>query len=174
MNAPTKQPKQRDPGVQQILTLARRYCDWIEAAGPAAPHWLREVALLLPRLHAAMTSVPDHGPQAGPANPVDLDARFDLYSRLRELLADRDGYFLAFDRAQEGLDARTGSLADDLTDIYCELKAGVRIFDLDPRRALQTWLLGYEGHWREHLIDAERHLAMLAAADRLGPVGDRD
>ena len=174
MNAPTDQPNPQGPGVHPVLAIARRYCDRIETAGPAAPDWLKEVAQLLPRLHAAMTAVPDHAPHADPVYPVDLDARFDLYSRLRALLGDRDGYFLEFDRVQEGLDARTGSLADDLTDIYCELKAGLRLFDLDPQRALQTLFLGYEGHWSRHLVDAERHLAMLAAADLLDQARDGD
>jgi hypothetical protein len=82
-------------------------------------------------------------------------------------LADRDGYFLEFDRHQDGVEAMTGSLADDLTDIYCELKHGLRAFDSNPGRALETWFLGYECHWGQHLVDAERHLANLAAADRL-------
>lgn len=168
MNALTSHASHRDPGFQQVLTIARRYCERIEAAGPAAPAWLAEVAELLPRLHAAMTSVQDQAHRGAPVGAVDLDARFDLYSRLRGLLADRDGYFLEFDRAQEGPDARSGSLADDLTDIYCELKAGLRVFEVDPQRALETWFLGYEGHWSQHLVDAERHLVMLAAADRLG------
>jgi hypothetical protein len=121
-----------------------------------------------------MTSVYDQVRWAAPAPPADLDARFDLYARLRALLADRDAYFLEFDRAHEGLDDRTGSLADDLTDIYCELKAGLCLYDTDPQRALETWCLGYTGHWGPHLRDAERHLAGLAAADRLShPRGAR-
>jgi hypothetical protein len=62
----------------------------------------------------------------------------------------------------------TGSLADDLTDIYCELKHGLRAFPAKPARTLETWFLGYDCHWGQHLVDAQRHLATLAAADRLG------
>lgn len=170
MNAPSRQsiePCGRDPAAVQVAALARLYCDRIETAGPAAPAWLREVALLLPRLHAAMTSCHDTGPHALPPHPVDLDARFDLFSRLRHLLGERDGYFLEFDRAHEGPEDCTGSLADDLTDIYCELRAGLRLFDEDPQQAVDTWFLAYDDHWRQHLIDAERHLAALAAIGRL-------
>jgi hypothetical protein len=122
--------------------------------------------MLLPRLHAAMTSVHADAPVVH-AHPVDLDARFELFSHLRELLADRDRYFLEFDRAHEGADAMSGSLADDLTDIYCELKAGLRAYEIDPARARDAWSMGYERHWSQHLVDAERHLAALAAANRL-------
>lgn len=155
-----------NPGPNELLRLARRYCELIETSGPENPSWLRLVAVLLPRLHAAMTSMhPNFGEAHDP--PVDLDARFELFSHLRALLADRDGYFLEFDRAQEGADAMTGSLADDLTDIYCELKAGLRAYDTDPASAWSAWSLGYACHWSQHLVDAERHLAVLAAANRL-------
>ncbi len=167
MNAPTEVSPRTDPRAAEVLALARRYCELIEASGPDNPAWLRLVSMLLPRLHAAMASVSSEVcPERD--NPVDLDARFELFSHLRGLLADRDGYFLEFDRAQEGLDAMSGSLADDLTDIYCELKAGLRAYETDPACALGAWWLGYDCHWSQHLVDAERHLAALAAADRLG------
>jgi hypothetical protein len=146
--------------------LARRYCELIETSGPDNPAWLRLVTMLLPRLHAAMASASAEVPSEDD-HPVDLDARFELFSHLRALLADRDGYFLEFDRAHEGADAMTGSLADDLTDIYCELKAGLRAYETDPDRVRDAWSLGYRCHWSQHLVDAERHLAALAAANRL-------
>jgi hypothetical protein len=156
-----------DPCVAEVIGLARRYCELIDASGADRPRWLAEVAALLPRLHAAMSSLHFSVPDAEHDHPVDLDARFELYSHLRELLCDRDGYFLAFDPYHEGADAMSGSLADDLTDIYCELKHGLRAFEVDPGRALETWMLGYDHHWAEHLVDAERHLANLAASNRL-------
>lgn len=153
--------------VADVLGIARRYCELIDASGEGCPQWLREVAVVLPRLQAVMTSLYQRAPNARHDHPVDLDARFELYSHLRGLLAERDGYFLEFDCAQEGADAMTGSLADDLTDIYCELKHGLRAFSAHPDRVLEVWCLGFECHWGQHLVDAQRHLANLAAADRL-------
>jgi hypothetical protein len=166
MTAPTGHPSRTDPRADEVLALARRYCELIEISGADTPSWLRLVTMLLPRLHAAVASLPPLV-TAEHAHPVDLDARFELYSHLRALLADRDGYFLEFDRAHEGADAMTGSLADDLTDIYCELKAGLRAYEIDPARARDAWSLGYRCHWSQHLVDAERHLAALAAANRI-------
>ena len=167
MNAPIDPSRHPDAGVQSLLNTARRYCALINASGPDVAAWLGEIAVLLPHLHAAMTSVHRTVLHAQHDHPVDLDARFELFSHLRALLADRDGYFLEFDRAHDGADAMTGSLADDLTDIYCELKHGLDAFDANPERALETWFLGYEAHWGQHLVDAQRHLANLAAANRM-------
>lgn len=167
MDALTTNTNAKNPGISEVLGIAHRYCELIDASGGDRPRWLAEIAALLPRLHAAMTSVHYHAPEAEHDQPVDLDARFELFSHLRELLAERDGYFLEFDQYQDGAAAMSGSLADDLTDIYCELKHGLRAFDLDPVKVLETWFLGFECHWGQHLIDAERHLANLAAANRL-------
>jgi hypothetical protein len=152
-----------------MADLARRYCVLIESSDAREPSWLREVAELLPLLHAAITSLADSDsvPRDSEDLTPDLDARFELFSHLRGLLGDRDGYWLEFDRVDD-CHAMTGSLADDLTDIYCELKHGLRTIERHPARALRGWLNGYEFHWRRHLFDAERHLAMLAAQGRLG------
>lgn len=158
-----------DPGLQnEIAALARRYCQLIDSCASGQGHWLREVADLLPRLHAGITSIEAVDPCFDPPlELVDLDARFELFSHLRGLLADRDSYWLEFDRVAEGVGAMTGSLADDLTDIYCELKQGLRLFELDCEYAIAVLATGYEQHWGRHLVDAERHLAMLGAQSRL-------
>lgn len=152
--------------VADISELASRYCRLIEASGTGATPWLGEVAELLPRLHAAVLSREGaDGEEEEPPMP-DLDARFELFTHLRGLLGERDGYWLEFDRMGEHR-VMTGSLADDLTDIYCELKHGLRVQDLRPELAERGWCQGFAHHWGQHLIDAERHLAALDAQGRL-------
>jgi hypothetical protein len=163
-------PSPTEPGTGvrvggEIADLARAYCHLIEASGAASIHWLARVADLLPRLHAAVLSLqPEDDKDDEPLVP-DLDARFDLYTHLRKLLGDRDGYWLEFDRIGEHR-AMTGSLADDLTDIYCELKHGLRVHELHPHLANSGWYRAFVTHWGQHLIDAERHLSALEAQGR--------
>ncbi|AHF02644.1 hypothetical protein MARPU_01285 [Marichromatium purpuratum 984] len=156
-----------DAPCSELVSLVQRYCSLIESSTRGRLHWLPEVAVLLPRLHALIAPLSAAGLGAGHVPPVDLDARFELFSHLRRLLADRDAYWLEFDLASEGDEAMSGSLADDLTDIYCELKAGLCAYDEDPEWALAAWCAGYELHWSRHLLDAERHLSMLIADGRL-------
>ncbi|QGU33904.1 DUF5063 domain-containing protein [Thermochromatium tepidum] len=153
---------------QDLARLARRYCELIENRATQRGVWLARIAELLPRLHAGISSLDaTELPPGEPLEPVDLDARFELFSQLRRLLADRDAYWLEFDSVDDGMTAMTGSLADDLTDIYYELKQGLRLFESDPERAVATWASGYRQHWGQHLVDAERHLAMLRSQSRL-------
>ncbi|EGV27756.1 hypothetical protein ThidrDRAFT_4427 [Thiorhodococcus drewsii AZ1] len=153
---------------REVAVLARRYCDLIDACSGDRDAWLLEVAELLPRLHAAIASISTLGRSFERPEFVDLDVRFDLFVRLRSLLADRDSYWLEFDGFGEGAEAMTGSLADDLTDIYYELQQGLSLFDQDPEHAIAAWSIGYDRHWGRHLIDAERHLASLSAQFQLG------
>jgi hypothetical protein len=124
------------------------------------------VAELLPKLHAVMTSLGAQFSGKDTTLSPDLDARFELFSHLRELLGERDPYWLEFDHIDED-QGMTGSLADDLTDIYCELKHGLRSCAVQPERAVQGWLKGYECHWGKHLLDAQRHLLALGSQGQL-------
>jgi hypothetical protein len=99
---------------------------------------------------------------------VDLDQRFELFSRLRRMLGDLDGYWMEYDVTPDRQEM-SGSLADDLTDIYCELKHGLKRLDDsdDAGRTLGRWRTGFCKHWGQHVVDAERHLYALSARDRL-------
>lgn len=169
MDAITSRSRVLDTGLDHDLArLARRYCELIETRTTNHGIWLVRIAELLPRLHAGVSALVAAEPLASePPEPVDLDARFELFGQLRDLLAERDAYWLEFDSVADGMSAMTGSLADDLTDIYCELKQGLLLFDLHPDLAAATWALGYRQHWGQHLLDAERHLAMLRSQSRL-------
>lgn len=150
----------------EIADLASAYCRLIEASGVASVPWLVQIADLLPRLHAAVLSLdPGDGEDEEPLTP-DLDARFELYTHLRELLGDRDGYWLEFDRIGEHR-TMSGSLADDLTDIYCELKHELRMHERHPHLAGRGWYQGFAAHWGQHLVDAVRHLSALEAQGRI-------
>jgi hypothetical protein len=130
--------------------------------------WLHQVADILPRLHAAVVALGGCDKDTEHALVVDLDARFELYTHLRDLLGELDAYWMEFDAAYDD-QCMSGSLADDLTDIYCELKHGLRVLEADPggNGALDVWRRGYKAHWGQHLLDAERHLYALGARGEL-------
>lgn len=155
------------PKNEKMVDLARAYCDLIDKAvtDPPSVGWLGNVAYLLPRINAAVTSLEANAEAAVDGFP-DMESRFELFSKLRDLLGELDAYWLEFDIS--GDDAcRSGSLADDLTDIYCELKSGLDLMvpDRDQEglsQAAATWRKGYRAHWGRHILDAQRHLMELS------------
>jgi hypothetical protein len=158
--------KPMSPVALELEQVARNYCELIEASSPTEADWLSRVASLLPRLHAAVAALGEPPLNGEHAMTADLDARFELYTHLRELLGELDGYWMEFDSAEDR-QCMSGSLADDLTDIYCELKHGLGLLAGRPDEALDGWRRGFKVHWGQHLVDAERHLYDLRAKGEL-------
>ncbi len=154
--------------VGHLTRIAREYCAFIEdfdkAPDADSVTFLVKLARLLPRLHAAIETLDDSGEADDLLSDIDLECRFALFSRLRQALGELDSYWTEFDVGRDGQE-QSGSLADDLADIYWELKAGLDRLDQE-RSALPTlrsWGSGYRLHWGQHLVDAERHLYGLRA-----------
>lgn len=112
---------------------------------------------MLSRIHASIGAL-ERGRQGKSFDDAsDIEARFDMFCRLKRSLGERDVYEV---REEPG-GVLYGSLADDFTDLYFELKRGLNLLEDDPGKvheALQMWREGYWWHWGQHLLDAERHL----------------
>ncbi|MES9856178.1 MAG: DUF5063 domain-containing protein [Sedimenticola sp.] len=140
-----------------LSEIAKAYCSLIESVDNADSGWLSRMAELLPQLHAAVDALGVRDDLSECLLATDLDSRFEMYTELHRLIGQRDAYWMEFDVAQDGQNM-TGSLADDLTDIYCELKYGLGLLEREPVQAYEAWRSGYRLHWGRHLLDAERHL----------------
>ncbi len=154
---------------ETLLQVARDYCQLIERADANEQQIFTALIQLLPRLHAAIAAFANEKEADCQVPEADLDARFELFTRLKQMLGDRDGYWLEFDVTTDE-HCKSGSLADDLTDIYCELKAGLNALEqtnLETNQAIDNWRCGFKVHWGKHLIDAEKHLFDLNAKNRL-------
>jgi hypothetical protein len=153
---------------ETLYRVAKEYCDVIESVGEQERVWLKKVVRILPRLHAAVSAILE--PEKSGGSPVDanLELRFSLFSKLHQLLGEKDAYWMEYDLGVD--ECRSGSLADDLTDIYCELKQGLHMLEdenTDPDIVLLNWREGYKIHWGRHLLDAERHLYELSSRGSL-------
>ena len=154
----------------QLVETARSYCKLIDGVQDGKD-WLVPLFQMLPRLHAEVVVLHNGLDGLFPPEIADFDDRFALFSRLRSWLGERDVYWLEYDHPDDlGSDDehRTGSLADDLTDIYFELKRGLNLLDsVGPEEVAHLWEVGFKHHWGQHLVDAERHLYALRINDQL-------
>ena len=153
--------------LSEMVAVAEDFCQLIDSKLQLSDDSLDQLFTLMPRLHAAVTALNAYDTGEIPPNEVDLDERFEVYSRLRRMLGERDSYWLEFDAAPEAMHM-SGSLADDLTDIYFDLRYGLELLDeVWPQRAAQAWQSTYRMHWGQHLVDAERHLYALKVRNQL-------
>jgi len=153
---------------QALFEVAEEYCGLIESAQADDDDWLASLTRLLPRLHALVAALDPISSLPAPGLDADLDSRFELYSHLHQTLGERDSYWMEYDSPRSSPPA-TGSLADDLTDIYYDLKLGLERLnaEADPWCTLRDWQAGFSIHWGQHLVDAERHLYSLSARNLL-------
>lgn len=97
-------------------------------------------------------------------NFYELQPKFEMFCHLKDCLGECDSYPME-DESFSDPDHLTGSLADDLTDIYFELKWGLEQLDehgeSSQGRVLKKWQSSYLLHWGQHLVDAQRQLYRL-------------
>jgi hypothetical protein len=88
-----------------------------------------------------------------------------LYNSLKERLGDWDLYWQVWDPTKD-TEAIRGSLADDIADIYRDLKEGICLGKEDQvpnREATFEWRCGFYSHWGKHAIDALRTIHFVLA-----------
>jgi hypothetical protein len=147
--------KSTGPAIDRFAEIARRYCAWAEAELGDPNYEIRRVRLLLAELHLAAADLPD------PGIGKNIDAvsiSHDEWSRLFEKFGRLpvNSYFDVFNPLQEE-EPVINSLADDLADIYRDLKAGLLLFEADhPIDAAWEWRFGFQTHWGQHLVGAQR------------------
>jgi hypothetical protein len=122
--------------------------------------WWDEMVPILARLKGAMVLLAAPVLEPGDCALPDLDEKFDFFCRLKRRLGKDDPYRMRDDNGDAGAEM-TGSLADDFSDIYFELRPGLRRLeagDLSEEAVFMEWQRGYWLHWGQRLVDAHRHL----------------
>lgn len=170
-------PKIKSAALQDFAETAREFCRTIEdRANLEAVGLLGAVHLLLAKLYLAALSLPSADvlsseeqvdPVRHPANPdrVTHDEWRELFASLQELIGAQDSYREVFDPYKPISEGEvTGSIADDLADIYRDLKVGLAAWDRGQSGdALWTWRFGFESHWGEHATGALRALHVMCS-----------
>jgi hypothetical protein len=86
---------------------------------------------------------------------VSPDDWWALYRRLSMQFGEVNNYRFMFDPYEPGSDPVTGSLADDLADIYSDLKIGLALDAAGANDdAIWQWRFGFENHWGRHAAHA--------------------
>jgi len=158
------------------------------------PSFLREVHVLLPRLYTAALALPalaifddDELDDAWEDDQQDNSASYDVLSAARELafhpdrgaheewdslfrslcelIGERNSYREVYDPYEPVSKGEVMTcLADDVADIYVDVRAGLRKWrrgEFDA--ALWEWRFDFESHWGAHTVDALRALYALAS-----------
>ncbi len=153
--------------VGEFRRVASEYCALIERRNKTdAVSLLQEAYLLLPELTLTAAKLPT----IDRCDVFKNDAHEKYWKKtsesLRKKLGKHDAYWIVFDPQHPEEDEPIYvSLADDLADIYYELKGGLGTWskaDASTRRDIVfSWRLMYEIHWGMHLARAFRAIHSL-------------
>ena len=111
---------------------------------------------LLAELHLAVVDLPDLGCGENLKDVPSSNQSNGVYRRFQNMPID--GYWDVFDPLNEAdKESAFNSLADDLTDIYLDLKLGLLYYDRGYIiEALWEWRFNFDIHWGHHLVGAQR------------------
>jgi hypothetical protein len=158
------------PSVRTFVGAASRYCRLVESTPPDPDAWMQELLHAISILYAAAPIVRELDINtAGQSIPADLRLSNDqwqvIYSHLMDTLPITPIYSAHFNPvdAAPNDEAGTGDLADDLADIYRDLRPGLAAWELSGDAytddILYQWVhFGHLHHWGRHAVNAMRAL----------------
>jgi uncharacterized protein DUF5063 len=154
----------------RFSAVAKQFCSAVDSASKTdRTDLLFQIYRILPKLIDEAISLPDvrlsdigNGVEGNsePASLVSVRQAVQewgqLYNSLKEKLGDWDLYWQVFDPCADN-QAIAGTLADDIADIYRDLKEGLVLRDTCQGRLediVWTWRLLFYSHWGKHAMDA--------------------
>ena len=153
--------------VERFAVVTEQFCNLVDAASTLSrEEFLTQVYSILPKMIDQAICMPEvvfddsdeeapgHADRWGRARLGNEEWQ-QLYDLLKEKLGDWDSYLQVFDPTKDS-EAIGGSLADDLADIYRDLKNVLVKSDTHPIRPedkIWEWRFSYCSHWGKHAID---------------------
>jgi hypothetical protein len=155
----------------RFVVIARQYCALIDSTSNIEKsELLAKIYRILPSLIGEAIRLPEidlaeNEDSRSAGEYIDKTEGFKkLYEMLKGKFGNDDIYSTVFDPTIKDNEAIHGSLADDIADIYLDLKDGLTLVDkradsLDT--AIWDWRLLFYSHWGDHAMSALRTIHSL-------------
>jgi hypothetical protein len=145
----------------QFAKIAEKFCRLVEEFARYEPlDWLALIARELVPLETAVKGLTGRADIGEYSMLVDIEQRHRMYVELKTFLGAMDDYWTEAD-LEAGDGVMTGSLSDNITEIYFALKRGLALWSKGPGdagAAVDEWLSGFEVNWGYHLAKLQSQL----------------
>ena len=143
-----------DP-VEHLSMIARNYCAWVEAPPLPEEAEVKTALRLLADLSSAIMATPSLGCGEDIAcERISGEEWGAIYKRFASLPFN---YYLTLFSPAKLLEQEpvVGDLADDLADMYRDIKEGLWLFDHGHSvEAVWSWRDSFQTHWGRHATNA--------------------
>jgi hypothetical protein len=146
--------KEIDLRTESFAGIATEFCKWIEHPRSYNSKALYELRYHLLRLHLEVLEVPI---LFSAEETVDSIGQTE-WKRVRDQLQGLpfNAYWKIFEPFKDGETPVYCELADDLADIYRDIKEGLILYDQGKMdEAAWEWRFNFEIHWGKHLVGAQ-------------------
>ena len=146
----------------RFASIARQFCAAVDSASSMDKiELLARIYPILPELIGEAIGLPDVALSEIATVHLNVSRKEQqewgqLCNLLKEKLGDWDLYHQVFDPTEDS-EAIFGTLADDIADIYRDLKKGLDLNETPstpPEDAIWEWRLLFYSHWGKHAMDA--------------------
>jgi Domain of unknown function (DUF5063) len=146
-----------DPSIKLFADIAYKYCIWAESELRQPQEEMQNARQLLAELHLVVIGLPNLEiieKACENADRIRNDKGSGIFQKFSNLPIK--SYWDVFNPLED-TDPIVSSLADDLTDIYLDVKKGLVLFESSyPWDAAWEWRFNFQIHWGRHLVGAQR------------------
>jgi hypothetical protein len=154
--------------IKDFLLTAREYCSFIELTDKTGNEFLKQLQNLLLKLYQQARAIPwTTVTHREDAEVEFLNTKYEhIFKQMADKIGDDRFYWTVFDPTDDkDTEAVCGDLADDIGDIYRDIKRSLLTFDRETlaskERAIWDLKFLFEKHWGQHSIDALRTIHFL-------------
>ena len=144
-----------DESTENFATLAKEYCGWAESKPKPETEEVKIAIKILANLYSTALALPKNDP----GNDVDGNRISDeewniIFKRFGALPFNYYSEFFSPAKVAEE-EPVVGDLADDLADIYRDIKQGLELYEEGHvNEALWEWNQNFNIHWGRHATSA--------------------
>ena len=144
-----------DDSVTHFATVARSFCAWAEAQPGTVEAEVKMALRLLADLSSAIMATPSLGCGENVEGERISDKEWKvIYKRFGSLPFNYYSTFFSPTKINEE-ESVVGDLADDLADMYRDIKDGLGLYDHGHIvEAVWSWRNSFQTHWGRHATNA--------------------
>jgi Domain of unknown function (DUF5063) len=155
------------PSIKLFADVARQYCAWAEGEFCRPQEEMQHARKLLAELHLAVMGLPDLEIEKDDEDATRLS--HDEWSHIFQKFVSLpiESYWDVFNPLEER-EPILNSLADDLADIYRDVKRGLVLYEAHHSLdAAWDWRFNFQIHWGHHLVGAQRAIHEYLSGENL-------